>query len=68
MLMAAVAPSVLLPQLADRQRWKRASDLWIPNPDWETAEYTLIWHQKALPIRCGFSWIELPPAPIIMNF
>lgn len=39
MLMAAVAPSVLLPRLADHQRWKRTGGMWVQNPEWSTCQY-----------------------------
>lgn len=43
LLVAAVAPSVLIPQFKDSFKWKRitASGLLIPNPDWINATYEI---------------------------
>ena len=38
-LVMAIAPAILLPKAEDRQRWKRTSALWVPNPAYQTAEY-----------------------------
>jgi hypothetical protein len=46
MLLAAVAPSVLLPRLADHHRWKRTGNLWVRNPAWETAKYEVFYLQQ----------------------
>lgn len=39
LLLAAVAPSVLLPKFKDAHKWKRTENLWIANPEYVTAEY-----------------------------
>jgi hypothetical protein len=42
LLLAAVAPNILVPVLKDRQNWiKTWSVLWTPNPEWLTAPYEL---------------------------
>lgn len=40
-LVATVAPTLLLPKLGNRQRWKRTEEIWVPNPEWVNAEHEI---------------------------
>lgn len=40
-LVAAVAPSVLLPKFKDTYKWKRTETLWIANPEYVTATHEI---------------------------
>lgn len=40
LIAGCIAPTIFIPTLYDNYKWKRctkAKNLWIPNPDWETA-------------------------------
>lgn len=41
---SCVAPALLLPKTASIPKWKRTTQqLWVPNPEWKTAEYEIAW-------------------------
>ena len=54
MLVTAIAPNVLLPRLNDRQRWKRGKNLWVKNPNYENAEYEMVYHRMVFNSRDFF--------------
>jgi len=47
-ILAAVAPQVLIPAFEDSHRWKRSGDLWVENLDWKTAKYEIQYAQFLL--------------------
>ena len=50
---AAVAPAVLIPRASDAFKWKRASGIWVLNPEWVNAPYEI-----------GYCWIDPDPRTI----
>lgn len=41
LLIVAMAPSVLVPKFGDTHKWKQTANLWVPNPEWENADYKI---------------------------
>lgn len=41
LLIAAVAPSILVPKFKDAHKWKRTETLFMPNPAYVEAEYKI---------------------------
>lgn len=61
-LVAAVAPSILIPKAGDRQKWKRSGNIWRLNPEWENAPYEA-------KILCGeWSFVEGGPTDFIRRY
>lgn len=47
LLVACVAPTVLVPRLKDAFNWKpSAENLWVPNPNWNNAPFEIAFYER----------------------
>jgi len=68
-LIGCVAPSILVASANDHYKWKKYNNIWIPNPEYITAPYEIVFYASFFPLGLDKTYQgEIPPTRLDANF